>query len=73
MVKRRPRATQWPIADGLRHIPENWVGLGFGEFNVGLELRKWAIADGLGLMPEDDPETCRHNFDQSRRGWLPRC
>ena len=39
-------------------------------FNVGLELRKWAIADGLGLIPEDDPETCHHNFDPRRRGWL---
>ena len=44
-------------------------GLGWGgvdEFNVGLE--KWV----LPLIPEDDPETCHHNFDPPRREWLPR-
>ena len=43
-----------------------------GEFNIGLELHKWAIPDGLGLIPEDDAETCHHNFDPPRRGWLLR-
>ena len=43
-----------------------WVGL--GGFNIGLELCKLAIANGLGLIPEDDPETCHHNFDPPRRG-----
>ena len=31
-----------------------------------------AIADGLEFIPKDDPETCLRNFDQQRRGWLPR-
>ena len=47
-----------------------WVGL--GGFNVGLELHKCDIADGLGFIPEGDQETCHHNFDPPRRGWLPR-
>ena len=38
--------------------------------NVGLELRKWPIADGLGFIPEDDPETCHHNFDPPQL-WYP--
>ena len=46
-----------------------WVGL--GGFNVGLELHKCDIADGLGFIPEGDQETCHHNFDPPRRGWLP--
>ena len=29
--------------------------VGFGGFNVGLELRKWAIADGPGFIPKDVP------------------
>ena len=33
---------------------------------------QWAIADGLGFIPKDAPETYHHNFDQPRRGWLPR-
>ena len=41
------------------------------EFNVELELRLWVIADDLGFIPKDDPETCHHNFNLSRRGWLP--
>ena len=44
------------------------VGFGWGGFNVELELRKLAIADGLELIPEDDAETCQHNFDLPRRG-----
>ena len=32
---------------------------------------QWAIAGGLGLIPKDGPETCHHNFDPLRRGWLP--
>ena len=32
----------------------------------------WAIADGLGLIPKDGPQICHHNFDPSRKGWLPR-
>ena len=32
---------------------------------------QWAVADGLGLIPKDGPETCHHNFDLPRWGWLP--
>ena len=34
--------------------------------------KQWAIADSLGLIPKDGPETCHHNFNLPRRGWLPR-
>ena len=27
---------------------------------------------GLGLIPKNDPETCRYNFNLSWRGWFPR-
>ena len=40
---------------------------------LGLEqTRVVDISDGLGFIPKDDPETCRHNFDQPRKGWLYR-
>ena len=53
--------------DNVCRLGTCWIGL--SEFNVGLELRKSAVADGLGFIPEDDPETCHHNFDPPRRGW----
>ena len=37
----------------------------------GTRATQWAITDGLGLILKDGPETCHHNFDLPRRGWLP--
>ena len=51
-------------------MSKGWVGL--SGFNIRLEQRQWAIADGLGFILKDDPETCHHNFDLPRRGWLLR-
>ena len=39
-------------------------------FNVA-RATQWTITDGLGVIPKDDLETCHHNFDPPRRGWLP--
>ena len=58
--------SHWKIA-----LKVGWLIGWLSEFNVGLELPKWAFADGLGFSPEDDPERCRHNFHLPWRGWLP--
>ena len=49
-----------------------------GRFRIGarIHIRPWVHswlnrAVGLGFIPKDDSETCHHNFDPPRRGWLP--
>ena len=43
-----------------------------GWFKRWTRTTQWAVSDGLGFIPKNGPETCHHNFDLPRRGWLPR-
>ena len=47
------------------------VSVGLGGFNVTTWATEMGYCRRPGVIPEDDPKTCHHNFDPPRRGWIP--